>query len=383
MASNLPDGAPPLDRSLFAVTRSHAYLNHAAVGVLPIPTAAALHEFIDAQARGGVLGTFPYEAEMAQYRAVVARSIGARSSEIAILRNTSEGANAIAAGLNWSPGDEVLLPADEFPSNALPWRRLRNRGVLVRELDVTQERLTPERLDREIGDRTRLVTLSWIAYADGYRHDLAGLAKVAHSHGALFVVDAIQGLGALELDVERCGVDALYAGGAKWLCALQGSALLYVAPTLLERLDVAAPGWRTPADMWDFHNESQGWIGDTTRFEGGTPNFIGALSLARSLDLFASVGIARIERHVLALRSHLLTGLRDLGATVVTNAEESVGSGIVTFSFSNRESVTLGRELQREGFVTTWRTNGIRVSPHGYNEHAEIDAFLLALARAL
>jgi len=372
--------APPLDRSLFAVTRERTYLNHAAVGVLPISTAEALHAFVEAHATGGVLGTFPYEAAMARYRETIAAAIGAQGSDIAVLRNTSEGANVLAQGLDLQAGDEVLVPAEEFPSNAWPWRVLRARGVVVRELDCSREVLSPERLEREIGARTRVLALSWVGYADGARHDLAGLAAVAHSRNIAFVVDAIQGLGALDLDVVASGVDALYAGGAKWLCALQGVALLYVSPGLRERLRLAAPGWRSVVDMWDFHNQSQEWLGDASRFEGGTPNFIGALSLARSLELFNDVGIARIERHVVALRDRLAAGVRDLGATLLERPGGNGASGILTFSMPGRESVALGKALQNEGFVTTWRANGIRVSPHGYNDLAEIDAFIAALA---
>ena len=372
--------APPLDRSLFAVTRERTYLNHAAVGVLPSPTAEALHAFVDAHATGGVLGTFPYETSMLRYREATAAAIGARGSDIAVLRNTGEGATVLAQGFDLQPGDEVLLPAEEFPRNAWPWRALRAKGVRVRELDCSAAVLSPERLDREISPRTRVLAISWIGYADGARHDLAGLASVAHARGLSIVVDAIQGLGALDLDVAATGIDALFAGGAKWLCALQGVAMLYVTPELRERLRVAAPGWRSVADMWDFHNQSQGWIGDASRFEGGTPNFVGALSLATSLELFRSVGIARIERHVVSLRERLAAGVRKLGASVVERPGSFASSGILTFAMPGRESVALGRALQKEGFVTTWRANGIRVSPHGYNDIAEIDAFLAALA---
>ncbi len=376
----MAEPAPPLDRALFAVTSDRIYLNHAAVGVLPKPTVDALHDFVEAHATGGVLGTYRYEGAMAEYRQRVGAAIGASGADIAILRNTSEGANVLAQGFDLRPGDEVLLPAEEFPSNAWPWRALRERGVVVRELDCSQSVLGPERLACEIGSRTRVVALSWISYADGARHDLAGIAAVARARGVALVVDAIQGLGALDLDVADFGIDALFAGGAKWLCALQGVALLYVSPALRDRLRVAAPGWRSVADMWDFHNDAQGWIGDASRFEGGTPNFIGALSLATSLELFRSVGIARIERHIAGLRERLAAGLRALGANVLERSGSHAASGILTFSVESRESVALGRALQSEGFVTTWRANGIRVSPHGYNTFGEIEAFLAALA---
>src|SRR5262249_28295876 len=139
-----------------------------------------------------------------------------------------DGANVVAQGLDWRPGDEVILSDNEFGANALPWVSLRDRGVIPRFIATRERRLTPDVLAREISPRTRAVAVSWISFGDGYRHDLAGLAEVAHAHGALLCVDAMQGLGAFGLDVKRCGIDALYAGGAKWLLSPPGISFVYV-----------------------------------------------------------------------------------------------------------------------------------------------------------
>jgi cysteine desulfurase / selenocysteine lyase len=366
----------PLSRDLFAVTENYTYLNHAAVGVLPRPTREALHAFIDAHASGGVMGVWPYESRMEEYRARIARFIGALPGTIAILRNTGDGANAIAAGFPWQSGDEVILPDNEFPANAQPWLPVRQRGVNVHFIETARERLTPDVLRRHISKRTKIVTVSWVSFDDGYRHDLAALAEVAHEYGALFAVDAIQGLGAFPLDVQAMDIDALYAGGAKWLLALQGVSFLYVRPALIERLQLATPGWRSVADMWSFLEYDQPLVADATRFEGGTPNFIGAVSLAKSMDVIEEAGTARIGGHVVALTDRLVDGLRSAGAEIagVRGAVES--SGIVTFHAPGADSVALGKTLQREGIVTTYRASGIRVAPHGYNTFDEIDAVL-------
>lgn len=373
---------PPLSRDLFEVTENYAYLNHAAVGVLPKPTRAALHEFVDAQATGGVMGVFGYELQMPQYRERIGRFIGASGSEIAVLRNTGDGANAIAGGFPWQPGDELILPDNEFPSNARPWLGLRQRGVNIRFVEHARERMTPDVLRSMLTPRTKLVTVSWVGFADGYRHDLAGLAEVAHSAGALFCVDAIQGLGAFPLDVRACNVDALYGAGAKWMLALQGVGFLYVRDDARDRLELAAPGWRSASDMWDFLRYEQPFVDDASRFEGGTPNFIGALSLARSIELFEETGTRAIAAHVLALTDRLVEGLQRIGADVLSVRGENCSSGIVTFTVPGCDPVKLGKALQREGIVTTYRANGIRVSPHGYNTHDEIDHVLDAVARS-
>lgn len=368
----------PLPRSEFAVTQRYTYLNHAAVGVLPKSSQNAIDEFVRGHAECGVMGVYTYEAKMPEYRERIGRFIGASGDEIAILRNTGDGANAIGGGIDWQAGEEVILCDNEFPANAIPWLSLRSRGVNVRVLPTQRERLTPDVLRREIRSRTRVVAVSWVAFADGYRHDLAALAEVAHASGALLCVDAIQGLGAFPLDVGALGIDALYCGGPKWMLALQGVSFLYLARALLEKICVGAPGWRSVENIWDFNRYDQHYIGNASRFEGGTPNFLGALSLERAIDVLERAGPARIADHVLTLTDRLAEGLYGQGARVLTERGAGISSGIVTFEMPGYDSIALGKAIQREGVITTWRQNGIRVAPHGYNSSEEID-HLLAL----
>lgn len=380
----------PLSRSEFGVTEQYVYLNHAAAGVLPASSVAAIEKFVRAHADAGVLGTFPHDLQMPEYRSKIGAFIGASGSEIAMLPNTGAGANTVALGIDWKPGDEVVLCDNEFPANVIPWLGLRRRGVEVRLLQAGEERpstalgmtrLTPERLRQQLSPRTRVVAVSWVSYADGYRHDLAGLAAAAHEAGALLCVDAIQGLGVLPLDVRSLGVDALYAGAGKWMLGLHGAAFLYVSRALSERLEVAMPGWRSLENMWDFHNYEQPFSGDALRFESGTPNLLGALSLVCAIDLFERSGPQAIADHVLALTDRLYEGLAAVGADVFTLRGPSCSSGIVTFRVPGIDSIALGRALERQGIVTTYRNGGIRVSPHGYNTAEEIEAVVDAVAR--
>jgi cysteine desulfurase / selenocysteine lyase len=366
-----------LPRSEFAVTERYVYLNHAATGILPARTRQACAEFIDAQASEGVLGVFRYERQVPSYRERIARFIGASSGEeIAFMRNTTDGANVVALGLDWQPGDRVILCDNEFPANAIPWVALRERGVHVDLIDTSRERMTPDVLRAHMTERTRVVTISWVSFEDGYRHDLEALAQVAHEFGALFCVDAIQGLGAFPLDVRALDVDVLYSGGQKWLLALQGVSFIYIRADLLERFATGMPGWRSQRDIWDFLNYDQGYAPDASRFEGGTLNFLGALALDRSVSVIAEAGTGAIAAHVLDLTDRLVEGLLACGANVRSLRGPGISSGIVTFTYPGADSVALGRELQSHGVVTTWRASGIRVAPHGYNTHAEIDRLL-------
>ncbi|HET7813320.1 MAG TPA: aminotransferase class V-fold PLP-dependent enzyme [Candidatus Baltobacteraceae bacterium] len=366
----------PLDRGLFAVSENYRYLNHAAVGILPAPTRAALHGFIDAHATGGIALLWPYEERIPACRDRIAAFIGAERGTIATMRNTGDGANVIARGFPWQSGDEIILPDNEFPANAQPWLPLRDTGVKVRFSETARSRLTPDVLREMMTPRTKVVTVSWVSFADGYRHDLEALAQVAHERGAMFCVDAIQGLGAFPLDVRACGIDALYCGGAKWLMALQGVSFLYVAPEWLDRIALALPGWRSVSNMWDFLKYEQAPAPDATRFEGGTPNFIGVHSLAESMNVLHEAGTGRIARHVLGLTDRLCDGLTAQGAEIASVRSASESSGIVTFRIPGNDPVSLGKALQARGIVTTYRASGVRVAPHGYNVEEDIDALL-------
>jgi selenocysteine lyase/cysteine desulfurase len=355
------------------------YLNHAAAGVLPLRTRDRLVQIVEGHASAGLLGFVDIELNLPRVRERAGSFIGASGSEIGLLRNTSDGANCIARGLDWNAGDEIVLCDNEFPANAHPWLALREFGVNVILVKTAHERMTPDVLRAHVTPRTRLVAVSWVSFTDGYRHDLAALAEIAHAAGALFCVDAIQALGAFPIDVRALGIDALYAGGAKWLLALPGASFLYVTPELRDRLAVRWRGWRDVADIWNFFDYDQPLAPDGSRFEGGTVNFIGAAALESSIDVIATAGMEKIAAHVLALTDRLDAGLRSRGAIVATLRGEGISSGIVTFSLPGRDSIELGRGLGARGFCVTFRKNGLRVSPHGYNTTDEIDAFLAAL----
>ena len=346
---------------------------------MPVATRDALHAFVDAHAARGVLGVYKTELDLPVYRRTVADLIGAGDGEIAFLRNTGDGATILAQGLDLQPGDEVITGRNEFGSNAYPWLALQKRGVVIRFVDAPRERMTPAALARAMTAKTRAVAVSWVTFDDGYRHDLAGLAEIAHRGKALFFVDAIQGLGAFPIDVRACGIDALYAGGAKWLMALQGIAFLYVAQNVLDRIALSLPSWRSVEDIWNFLDYDQPWAADATRYEAGTTNLIGALSLATSAGILQAAGIAAIGQHVLALTDHLADGLQQKGYVLRSVRTDRERSGIVTFNKPNTDIMALGKRLASAGFVTTNRSTGIRVSPHGHNTHEHIDAFLAAL----
>lgn len=361
-------------RDAFALDPKLVYLNHAAIGVLPRRAVTALHAYVQAHAERGVVGVAGYEIRLPQQRARLAKFLGAWAEGTAFVRNTSDACNILARGLALEPGDEILINDSEFGSNAYPWLALIENGVRVKMIRTAEERMTPQVLAREMTPRTRVVATSWVSFMDGYRHDLAGLAGVAHDGGALFAVDIIQGAGALPFDMRALQIDAVYGGGQKWLLAEPGLGFLCVTPELLDRLSVHLPGWRSVEDIWDFLRYDQPWIGDASRFEAGTLNLAGICALMETLDLLHEAELAKIAAHIATIVDYLHEGLARRRALVATPRGEHCESGIVTFSLPGTDSVALGSKLAAAGVVVTSRRNGIRVSPHGYATIADIDA---------
>ncbi|MGD9649015.1 MAG: aminotransferase class V-fold PLP-dependent enzyme, partial [Pirellulales bacterium] len=262
-------------RAQMPVAARWAYFDHAAVAPLPRPTALGLADWsTDAAANGAQhWNTWRDRAERARHLA--AQLIGASPSEIALVPNTTTGLSLVAEGLDWRPGDNVVVPASDFPSNQYPWLNLASRGVEVRRLECALERLEPALVDAACDSRTRAVAVSWVGYATGWRADLDALAEVAHAHGAALVVDGIQGLGVNPLDVSQTPIDFLAADGHKWLLGPEGAGVLYIRGGWLDRLRPWGVGWNSMRNSGDFSHIEMDLKPTAARFEGGSLNLAG------------------------------------------------------------------------------------------------------------
>ncbi|HXW76763.1 MAG TPA: aminotransferase class V-fold PLP-dependent enzyme [Candidatus Eremiobacteraceae bacterium] len=371
---------PPLDRSVFPVTRRWAYLNHASVGPLPQPSRDAIVAALDAQMADGCAGILDVEAHKEAVRAQAAAAIGASPDEIAFMRSTSDGALLVANGIDWEEGDEIVTSADEFGSDAYAWLNLRDRGVTCVFARPPERRLTVELLERVATKRTRLVAVSYVGFYDGYRHDLPALGAWCRRRGVLFAVDAMQGFGQLALDVAACHIDFCYFGVAKWLLSPQALSIVYVRRALVDGLRPALCSWRSMRDPMDFLDYTQPFADGATRFDGATVNYPALLAFRESLRLLTKAGLDKIERHVLALGEHLVRGASRIGRRVLSDLTPKNRSGITLLSREKDSVEHLSRRVDSAKVQVTIRDAGIRVSPHGYNTIEEIDRTLDALS---
>jgi len=369
-------------RRLFPITDRYAYLNHAAVGPLPEPAAQAMRGHISQRLGLEEAGDQGWDQRVENVRALAARLIKASPAEIAFVSNTSHALNIVAAGLRWQPGDNVVCAEGEFPANVYPWVNLRRRGVEVRFARAVHGRIPLESVALQVDGRTRLVAISFVEFFSGYRNDLAAISEVCRERGARLCVDAIQGLGALALDVGACGIDFLAVHSAKWLLGPIGIGFLFCRAERLAEIDLVMGGWRSVDGQGDYFRYDSEWYADARRFEVGSLNHLGIAGMGASLQLLLDVGIERIEARLMQLTDYLLAGVLDRGYTVITPHERpSERSGIVSFTPGQGSPEVLATQLQAAGVVISARGPCIRVSPHFYNTEAEIDRLLEVLWR--
>jgi selenocysteine lyase/cysteine desulfurase len=357
-----------------------AYFDHAAVAPLPRPAADAMIEWAREAAALGGAGWLEWKAVREALRVRAARLVGADTEEIALVRSTTEGINLVAEGFPWQAGDNVVTLADEFPSNLYPWMNQARRGVETRRVQTDDGRVDLDRLADACDERTRIVSISWIGYASGWRNDIAAVAEIAHRRGALFFLDAIQGLGAFPLDVRCSGVDFFAADGHKWLLGPEGAGLFYIRREHLDRLQPIGVGWNSVAHSSDFTHIELKFKDSAARLEGGSSNMVGFAGLNASLELLISLDIAAIGERIPAITDLACRRLTEAGANVASHRERPEhSSGIVLFDWPGRDPQAVRRQLFDRKILLSARAGRLRISPHAYCNEADIDRLVTEL----
>jgi len=373
-----PDFTKPLweqYRNQFPVTQQLVYLNHAAVAPLCKPAADAMIGLAEDVLRFGALHYDEWLDAYEGVRVAAAHMIGAHRDEIALVKNTSEGISTVALGLNWRPGDRMVAFEEEFPANIFPWKRLEQRGVKVQWLSIGD---SLETVDRACTG-ARLLSVSFIQYLSGFRANLQAIGEICQRRNCLFLVDAIQGLGAFPVDVSACHIDALAADGHKWLLGPEGCGILYVRRERQEMIVPVELGWSNMANYADYGSRDMALRPDAGRYECGSLNTIGCFGLRAALQFLLEVKIERISAAVQALGDRIAAGAANKGYEALGNRTLQNGAGIVSIRKPGIESRLIVRQLKDRGIQAAPRLGWVRMSPHFYISPQEIDSVIDAL----
>ncbi|MFP4080212.1 MAG: aminotransferase class V-fold PLP-dependent enzyme [Ectothiorhodospira sp.] len=366
----------PLDEDIL-------HMNHAAVGPWPARTSRAVADFAQENTRVGSRH-YPRWLEVERRLRDRLRSLvnAPSTDDIALLKNTSEGLSLVAHGLDWNPGDNVVCPLQEFPSNRIVWQSLEPRfGVTVRLVDLN----TPDPEAALLGamDRhTRLMSVSAVQYATGLRLNLERLGQACRNRGVLFCIDAIQQLGALPLDVQACGADFLAADAHKWLLGPEGIAVFYCHAALRDRLRLHQFGWHMVEEPGDF--ERLNWVpaAGARRFECGSPNMLGIHALDASLSLFEETGMTFVADALSRNVEYLIDLLRSARFEVLSPTDPERRAGIVTFTRPGMDAPATWKRLMDAGVLCAPRGGGIRFSPHFYTSTVDLERAVESAAEA-
>jgi len=370
-------------RREFPALARYVYFGTNGLGILPLRTVTALQGRLDGYAQNGVIAAIMGNTPLVdEARGRVARLLGCDTSEVAFSRNTSEGVLWVANGIGLQPGDEVLTVQGEYPATVLPFLAHESRGVVTCLLAQRERRVTPAMVAEAWTPRTRLLAVSFVQFNSGFRADLRGLAEVVHQRGGLLVCDAIQGLGALRLDVRETGIDFLAAGTHKWLLGLQGLGIFYCRREMLERLEplhVATGSLMVDADPDDPDAAyDRRIVGEARRFEEGTRNYLGIGALNESLRLIEEIGLERIEARVHELTDYLVEEVQRRGCRVASPRGPGEWSGIVLFAPppNGPNARDLVATMHGVRMVINAHEGCIHMGVHFYNTRAEIDHVL-------
>ena len=362
-------------RDQFPVTERLIYLNHAAVAPLPRPTAEAMQALAQDALDYGSLHYDKWLDTYEKLRVAAARLIGADRSEIALVKNTSEGIATVAMGLKWHPGDRVVAFREEFPSNYYPWLRLEEHRASVDWLSVTDPL---EVIDRAC-QGAKLLAISFVQYLSGLRADINAIGEICRRHGCFFLVDAIQGLGAFPLNVQTAHIDALAADGHKWMLGPEGCGILYVRKSRQDSIFPMEFGWTNVAGYHDYSSRDLTLRPDAGRYECGTLNTIGCYGLRASLEFLLEVGIERIAPAVQALTDQLAEGAIRKGYQLLGDRTPENAAGIIAVHKPDMDSRQVVHELKERGIIAAPRQGWVRFSPHFYISPEDIERVVEAL----
>ncbi len=352
-------------------------MNNGTVGPMPKPVFNTLMQTFKVQATKpvDVYDYLPKKKE--EIRTRVAKFINASPDEVAIVRNTTEGMNFIANGLDMKEGDEVLISSMEHPGGTHPWKIKQERyGIAVKEVPIG---LPPSGVEefvdvfrQAISPRTKVISVSHTVYISGLISPLKELSRMAHEKGLLVAADSAHGLGMLDLDMKELGIDFFATSPYKWLGAPTGVGVFYVRKEVQDRLwpTITTSGWNQESAR---KYETLGQRADAL-----------IIALGEAVNFQNYIGKARIERRIKALAGYLKQELKKIpGVKLHTSEDPYLSGGLTAFSIQGvdaQDVVNYVREKDNIVIRTVGNreagTYGCRVSTHVYCTYEDIDRLL-------
>jgi selenocysteine lyase/cysteine desulfurase len=365
-------------RSRFPVFRENIYLNSCSQGALSDLVRSGVDDYLASWDRHGS----PWNIWIDKYeqaRGTFARFLGAQSDEVAILPSASAGINSIASALSFQERKKVILGAFEFPTMGHVWLAQRPRGAEVQFVEAAGDYMPTENYESAIDRNTLIVPVTGLCFMNGWRSEVKKLVALAHSRGALVLLDDYQDCGTRPVDVKDLDVDIYVSGTLKYLLGPPGLAMMYVRPEIAKTLAPTISGWFAQVNPFAFDVRTLNLSPTARRFEAGTPPIPNIYAATKGIELLQSIGLREVATHIAKLTATLLHGAREMGIQIKTPLD-SVGPLAV---LKCKDSEAMVAKLAARQIVVSNRKDGLRIACHVYNTTDDINAVLEALNQNL
>lgn len=366
-------------RSRFPLLTEKTYLNSGSYAALEDSVRAAFGDYLDDRVAVGANWEV-WVTKTEAVRRTMAGILHADVDEIAITTSTSAGINAVASALDFTGVRDTVVTTDfEFPTNAQIWHAQEPRGARVVHVHPDADgMITPEQFAEAIDERTKLVAITHVCFRNGARLDIEAIAQLAHDKGALVLLDCYQSVGSMTVHVKQLGVDFAVGGMYKYLLATAGVGFLYVRGSLIPTLVPTHSGWFAQADIGAMDISGNHPSPTASRFEAGSPPVVACYAAEAALAIIAEVGTDAIEQRVRVLSGQCMDRLAALGWLAVTPRDDDRRGAMV--AIPSRDSAGLDSALAAHNIVTSHRDANLRATFHCYNNDADVDAFIAAMA---
>ena len=366
-------------RERFPIFEKKTYINSCSQGALSFDVQQAYTQYLcDWQEEGS-----PWErwVELLEAnRHAFAGLVNAEPDEIAVTASVSAGVSALASALDFSGERNKVVVSDfEFPTIGQIWHAQTARGAQIVQVPAAGNTIPVARFADAIDERTRLVSISHVCYRNGSRLDVPAIVELAHRKGALVLLDGYQTIGTMPLDVKQLQVDFLVGGTLKYLLASAGLAYLYVRKELLAQLQPTSSGWFAQADIFAMDHRTHAPAPNARRFEAGTPAVPALYAALAGIKLVQSIGVERIQAEVRELTGAIKAGAMRRGFNLVTPVDPNQHGALITLR--SHKVDLLVKWLAEDGIIVSSRDGNLRISPHFYNNLADVDRLLDCLTK--
>ena len=348
------------------------YFNHAALGPWSTLVLDRIKEYMDERSGLSVMNFESLVKWNFGAKEKLAKLLGTSTNRLSWVDNVANGLSILAQGLDWKNGDRIILNDIEFPSNVYPFLNLKKHGV---EVDFAKSRngiVDVEDLEKLITPKTKLLSISMVQFLSGYRADINSIGELCKRKGIIFCVDAIQAVGAVNVDLKESKIDFLTGGTQKWLMSSQGLSYFYVTEELQNKIDQKNVGWTSVEDSWNFLDYNLTLRSNAERYQTGTLNAFGIAIFDAAMNMFKQSKVENFEFRILENTNYFIKRLSEIGIEpVLRNISNDHLAGIVTIK--HEKSKEIFSELEKRKIYCAVREGMIRLSPHFYNTKDEID----------